>query len=223
MARLKGSTTKAGSTRTQRPAQDVNARIEGPHSGKAPKRVGPETTIETKDLRGIPGEGSVKEAGPSELRSSGSVGSSGSVKSIGKETFEDRLAAQGGELRTPQSRQSGSVKQVGPLDRGYEKLTENAMPATQTQQARFSPKRGSKIDKGIPLLKSGVGRAHAWSVYAGQPGTQRLGAGNGRRAYTSDSLLINGRRRQFGPEPFSGRRDLVSPDSVVLPGGTRIY
>lgn len=220
--RLKGSTTKAGSSRTQRPAQDVNARIEGPHSGGNAKRVGPQTAAESKALRGIPGEGKVKNVGPeTELRSSGSVGSSGSVKSVGKENFEDRLAAQGGDLRTPQTRQSGAVKQVGPLDRGYEKLTENAMPATQTQQARFSPKRGSRIDKGIPLLKSGVGRAHAWSVYSGQPGTQ--GLGGARRAFTSDSLLINGRRRVFGPEPFPARRDLVKPAAVVLPGGTRIY
>jgi hypothetical protein len=218
MARAKGTTRKAGSVRTQRVAQDVTSRIEGPHDGKSPKRVGAATQLESEALRGPVGPGkSPKQIGPGEIRQSGS----GSVKVVGGGNFEDQLAAQGGELRNPATRQEGSVRQVGPASREYERLLEGAMPRTQTQQARFAPKRGSKLDKGVPLLKGGTGRAHAWSVYAGSPGSQRLGSPS--RAYTSDSLLINGRRRVFGPEPFSERRDLTIPVSVVLPGGTRIY
>ncbi len=222
MARMKGTTTKAGSVRTQRVAQDVTSRIEKPHDGKTPKKVGPRTSREELDLRGIPGEGKVKQVGPTEMRDSGAVGSEGSVRVVGGGNFEDDLARQGGQLMNPATRQEGAVRNVGPVSREYAKLIERAMPRTQTQQARFAPKRGRRLDKGVRLLKGGVGRgALPWAKYAGKPGSQ--GMGNTRRAFTSDSLLINGRRRVFGSIPFDPRRDLKEPVSVVLPGGTRIY
>lgn len=222
MARAKGSTTKAGSVRTQRPSQDVTSRIEGPHSGQGSvKKVGDaQTDIEAKGLRGIPGRGKAKQVGPSELRESGAVGSPGSVRVVGGGDFEDKLAAQGGELRNPATRQEGSVRQVGPASREFTKLIERRGPTLQTQQARFAPKRGQRLDKGVPLLIGGVGRAHAWSRYAASPGTQPLGGSNGRRAFASNSLLINGRSRTFKPEPFDPRRDLVEPDKTraIVPG-----
>jgi hypothetical protein len=155
------------------------------------------------------------------MRESGAVGSDSSVRVVGGGNFEDSLARQGGELSNPATRQEGAVRHVGPVSRDYAKLIEGPMPRTQTQQARFAPKRGRKLDKGVKLLKSGKGRVHDWSRYAGKPGSQPLGSG--KRAFTSDSLLINGRRRVFGPEPFDPRRDLKEPKSVVIPGGTRIY
>lgn len=219
MARVKGSTTKAGVTRTQRVSQDVTSKIEGPHGGKSPKSVGPQTQAEKDALRGIPGEGKVKQVGPTSLRPAGAVGAPGSVKVVGGGTIEDSLDRNGGHLASPQTRQEGAVKQVGPASREYSKLIEHPMPPTQTQQARFAPKRGQRIDKGVPLLVGGVGRAHAWSKYAGTPGSQPLRGGNGRRAFTSNSLMINGRPRTFTPEPFNPRRDLVVPKSVIIPGG----
>lgn len=222
MARVKGTTKKAGSVRTQKTAQDVHAVIEKPHGGKTPKQIGHRTTREDQDLRGIPGEGKVRAVGPSEIRESGEVGRDSSVRVVGGGNFEDSLARMGGELSNPATRQEGSVRSVGPVSRDYAKLLENAMPRTQTQQARFAPKRGRKLDKGVKLLKSGVGHgSRPWSRYAGSPGSQPLGSG--KRAFTSNSLLINGRRRVFGPEAFDPRRDLKKPKSIVLPGGTRIY
>lgn len=222
MARAKGSTTKAGSIRTQRVSQDVTSRIEGPHSGQGSvKKVGDaQTDIEAKGLRGIPGKGKVKSIGPDERVASGAVGSSGSVKVVGSGTFEDKLAAQGGELRNPATRQERSVKQVGPASREFAKLVERRGPTLETQQARFAPKRGQRLDKGVPLLIGGVGRAHAWSRYAGSPGTQPLGGANGRRAFATNSLLINGRARTFKPDPFDPRRDLRTPNKTraIVPG-----
>lgn len=217
MARAKVSTTKAGKVRTQRAAQDVTSRIEGPHRGKSPKSVGPQTQTEKDALRGIPGKGKVKSVGPDERVESGAVGAPGSVKVVGGGNFEDRLAAQGGELRNPASRQSGSVKQVGPQSRDLTKLTERAMPAPQTQQARFAPKSGRRLDKGVRLLVGGVGRAHTWSKFAGTPGTQ---GGGLKKVFATNSLLINGRTRTFKAEPFDPRRDLVTPNKnrAIVPG-----
>lgn len=215
MAKAKGSTTKAGVTRTQRTAQDVNARIERPHDGKSVKQIGHQTGAEKDALRGIPGEGRVRQVGPSDIRETGAVGSEGSVRIVGGGNFEDQLAANGGHLRSP-GRRSGTVRQIGPASREYAKLLEGRTPALETKLSRYAPKPGTKLDKGVKLLKSGAGRAHYRGLYAGSPGSQ---SGSVRKVgFTSNSLLINGKTRAFGPDPIDPRRDLRKPETTIVAG-----
>lgn len=213
-------------TTTSRPAQDVTSRIEGPHGGKgAVKKVGnAQTQVEADALRGIPTSGKAPiQIGPGEIRKAGAVGGD-STKIVGGGDYEDHIARNDPQFMAPGVRQSGAVKAVGPSDVGYTRLTERPMSGeVETQLHRFRPKAGQRIDKGVPLLVGGVGRARAWALYAGSPGTQPLGGSNGNRAFASESLLITGRPRAFEPEPWPKRRDLGQPQSVVIPGGTRIY
>lgn len=213
-------------TRTSRPAQDVKQKIESPHAGKAPRKVGDaQTASEADDLRGIPGKGKVKQVGgPSAIRPSGAVGAPGSVKIVGGGNYADEVARNDPKVMAPGVRQPGAVKAVGPSDIGYTRLTEHPMSSeVETQLHRFRPKAGQRLDKGVPLLIGGVGRARAWARYAGSPGTLPLGGANGNKAFASNSLLINGRARAFEPEPWPARRDLSKPKSVVTPGGTRRF
>lgn len=213
-------------SRTSPPAKDVTSVIEGPHSGKSPRKVGnAQTQSEADALRGIPGVGRVKQVGPTEIREAGAVGSPGSVRVVGGGDYEDAIARNDPKYRIPGTRQPGSVKSIGPSDIGYIRDTERPMVSSvETQLHRFRPKAGQTLDKGVPLLVGGVGRARAWGRYAGSPGTMLLGGSNGNRAFASNSLLINGRPRAFEPEPWPKRRDLGTPQSVVIPGGgTRIY
>jgi hypothetical protein len=111
---------------------------------------------------------------------------------VGEANFEDRYAVEG--LGTPYARQAGSVKQIGPADTGYAALTQTASGGAGTAKSG-RVLRSNRIIHDTTLLKSGVGRAHDWSKYAGQPGTKK-----GQGAGVGGSVLINGRKRRFGTE-----------------------
>lgn len=223
MAKARGTTRKPGKTRTAPPATVAGDRIDPPHGGSV-KKVGAQTIPEAQDLRGPQGPGlAPKQVGPSEIRPINTPGS-GSVKKVGGPgLWEDQVAAAGGFNTTPDHRVPGSVKSVGPGDVGYKLLVGRPMDPVQTQQARFAPKRGNRKDKGVPILKGGTGRARAWSKYAGQPGTQKGGITGVGASATGDTIGIAGRPRPTRREPFPARRDLVTPESAVVPGGTDLY
>lgn len=220
MAKSRGSTTRPGKTRTDPPATVAEDRIDPRHGGKV-KQVGAQTEVERQALAGPHGPGrQSKQVGPSEIRPAGR----GKVRRVGTDVnWEDEVAAQGGVTHAPGVRQAGSVKQVGPADIGYQRLTEGRTPPLETNLRRFAPKRGDRKDKGVPILKSGVGRRHAWGVYAGQPGSKSGGITGVGASSTGDTILVSGRKRPFGGEAFDPRRDLVTPQSAIVPGGTDLY
>lgn len=221
MAKSRGTTSRAGKTRTDRPAGVAADRIDPRHGGKV-KSVGAQTEVERQALTGPRGPGrQPKQIGPSTIRKA-SPGP-GKVRQVGGGNWEDQVARQGGTTKAPGTRQSGSVRHVGPVSRAYAKLVEGRTPPLQSDLARFAPKRGQRLDKGVPILKSGVGRAHAWSVYAGQPGSKKGGITGVGASSTGDTILVSGRRRPFGGEAFDPRRDLVTPQSAIVPGGTDLY
>jgi hypothetical protein len=181
--------------------------------------VGAQTGVEANALRGPlrRPRNAVKQVGPSNIRPSGSVGAKGSVKVIGTPDIQDRIAAAGDRLPNPATRQAGSVKQVGPADVSYTRLTQGGGKQLTTAQKRYAPKSGDAAYNHTPLLKSGVGRAHQWSQYAGQPGSMRGGI-SGRGASAGD-ILISGRKRSIGAEPFPYNVDWVTPTGPsVVPG-----
>lgn len=226
MARARGTTKRAGKVTNQGPAKVSGDRIEGPHRGKQPKLVGHQTAPEREDLTGIPQrrENSVRQVGPSDIRESADVGRSSSVRRVGRTAnFEDLFAAQGGVTMSPGRRQGGSVKVVGPSEIGYQRLTERRYsPPLQTKQDQYRIKSGRKLDTGIPLLMSGAGRVHPWSVFAGSPGSKTGGVTKVKASSTGDTILINGRKRAFKPEGEDPRANLVTPSAAtVLPGNTK--
>lgn len=218
--KVRGTTTRAGKT-TRSPVARVSAdRIERPHSGKKVVVKGAQTAVEANALRGPTraGSSSVRQVGPSSIRPAGRSGPS-SVRTVGEGMPADDQSARrelaGG---APGRRQPGSVRQVGPPDTAFARLVQRSpSPALQTQIARYRPKRPGRPISSTPLLKSGVGRAHPWALFAGQPGTVRGGV-RGVGPSTQQQTLVSGRRRAFRSEPFPANADWVTPTQSVVPG-----
>lgn len=198
---------------TRRPARVVADDIARPHKGGAVKKVGPQTYRESQDLSAAngPQPNSVKQVGPSSI--SPANGPTGKVKRAGAANWEDTVVVEG--VQRPYSRQAGSVKQVGPAERGFTRLTEGSGGVGEFRSGRL-PRTSGLITK-TPLLISGVGRKHPWALFAGQPGTV-----SGNRAVrvaggAGNNVLVSGRVRRFSPEPLESTQ--VEPDGPsVVPG-----
>lgn len=212
MARAKGTTTRAGKTSTQSVSKVVADNIERPHSGGSVRKVGPATQLEAEALSGQNGRraGSVRQIGPGTIRPN--QNGPGSVKYVGTKNFEDVFATRG--LDNPYARQSGSVKQVGPVDRGFARLGEGSGNAGTFKTGRL-PGTVKPLITSTTLLKSGAGRSHSFAVFAGQPGSFkgrqaiRIAGGGG------ESVLINGRKR-------SRQQGVEGGDTQVTPTGGSI-
>lgn len=206
---------------TDKPAEVAGDRIERPHGGKSTKQVGPRTGPEKEGLRGPNGPGGDHKAvGPSDITKPQS--GRGQHVAVGGDNWEDKTARVGGVTQAPGVRQPGSVKQIGPSDIGYQRLTEGRRTVMVSKLRLFAPKLGHRLDKGVPILKSGVGRAHAWSLFAGAPGSKKGGITGVGVSSTGDTILISGRKYAFGPEPLE--EELVEPEASIVPGGgTDLY
>lgn len=191
----------ANAKRSNRSAPKVVAdHIERPHGGKgAVTQIGAQTGLEKNDLRGPTspgGSGSVEQIGPSAIRPPAS--GRGSVERVGSDVnYEDSV---GLYPSSPDARQEGSVEVVGPVDVAYAQLVSRSgqSPALRHKGFEYGIKHSNVKKTSTPLLISGVGRKHEWSVHAETPGTQRGGiTGDG---VSSTDVYINGRSGTFGIE-----------------------
>lgn len=218
MAKIRGTTTRAGKTTTRKIPDVAADRIERPHGGKTEKQVGAQTEVERHNLSGASGarSGSVRQVGPSSIRPP--AGPTGSVKRAGAANVEDVIAVEGIGGGPPYSRQSGSVRQVGPVSQSFQALVGTGSGGAGTPKSGRVT-RSTRTIHDSTLLKSGVGRTHPWSVFAGSPGSFR-----GNRAVrvaggAGGSVLVNGRSRRFGTEAEGEM--LVEPTGpTIIPGST---
>lgn len=219
MARRKvpGTTSGGGgkpvgkTTTTRKAAHVVADQISRPHGPGTVRKVGPQTHKEAQDLSGDNGarSGSVRQIGPSAIRPANSP--TGKVTRAGAANFEDTIVVEG--ISRPYSRQSGSVKQVGPASRAYTRLTEGSGSAGQPKTGRVS--RTRVLITETPLLKSGVGRKHPWAVFAGQPGTRKGNSAVRVAGAAGNNVLVNGRKARFGPEPLPSAQTTPTGKSIV--------
>jgi hypothetical protein len=220
--KIRGTTTRAGRVVKSAVARVAADTIQRPNRGKRVQVKGAQTAPEANALRGpsTAGRSAVKQVGPTNIRPAAGGGAD-SVKVVGEGMpGQDTIARRGlTSPETPGTRQPGSVKQVGPTDADWNKLNRRSGPTMQSEQARYAPKPGGRPISSTRLLKSGVGRAHPYSVFAGQPGS-KSGTGSVRTFGPSGTAqtLVNGRRRAFRPEPFAPNADWVTPTRSIVPG-----